>query len=559
MTAVDTAFAAVQAALAVLQSAVAAAETPPPPAPTPASPQGSTITPGTSLPLIDSAGAAWTLGPDGTGEALGTVLFKNGVQSGSSGAGFTANVALALLWNGAIIQQNTVGNWWSGGPAWVELPGDPRATAAPPPSTPPLTPLAPGFYVSPSGSDSSAGTLAAPFASLEAAQKAMQASSTVKVTYLRAGSYARTAPLTLSSADAGETWQYYPPDGVNTAVLDGGSSVVTCFDISANDITLNGLKGQHFTQHFAHHDDGSTSIAALTIENCDIGFNTVADGFPGLIHINGANGVKIANNYVHDAQSQGIALYAYQTGLSLSGRVVGNVVLRTVLGESDGGAIYASMFSGFQGMAGGLTIMGNYVKDYGPAIPAHGIYLDDNCNNAVVTGNVIGPPNPSAIGNATSAVLVHNGHSNIVSGNIVDLGATGGCFAAVWFQDNGSVSGMADNTFTGNIVLSDFSGPLKTAFVTNGTLYDENATASDYTISGNFYWNYAPGGSIFSNGALASDTAPVTENCQLMGWGYAVGAPPSGWTALPASWGPPGFTVPQTGVTPSPVAAAATV
>src|SRR5690348_15438 len=97
-----------------------------------------------------------------------------------------------------------------------------------------LVPLAPGFYVATNGNDHNPGTLSQPFATLARAQEAMQGSS-IKTTYIRGGTY-KPAPIAGScmngkgsgssvqlkrGADEGETWSVYPPDGYNSAILDG--------------------------------------------------------------------------------------------------------------------------------------------------------------------------------------------------------------------------------------------------------------------------------------------------------------------------------------------------
>ncbi len=101
------------------------------------------------------------------------------------------------------------------------------------------TKLQPAFYVATNGNDSNPGTLSLPFATLTKAQQAMRGSSSFKTTYLRAGTYqpaavtgascmngdASGASVDLTSADSGETWSFYPPDGYNTAILDGQSTV----------------------------------------------------------------------------------------------------------------------------------------------------------------------------------------------------------------------------------------------------------------------------------------------------------------------------------------------
>ena len=98
--------------------------------------------------------------------------------------------------------------------------------------------IVPAFYVATNGSDGNPGTFAAPFATLGKAQTAMRASSSIKTTYVRAGTYKPAAvagncdfgatqgsSVALSAADTGETWSYYPPDGIGTAILDGQSTL----------------------------------------------------------------------------------------------------------------------------------------------------------------------------------------------------------------------------------------------------------------------------------------------------------------------------------------------
>src|SRR5262249_24317410 len=81
-----------------------------------------------------------------------------------------------------------------------------------------------------------------------------------QTTYVRGGLYALPAVvegtltygLHLTAADSGQTWSYYPPDGYNSAVLDGGSTSSTTgikelitID-GASTLTIDGLQRQHF-------------------------------------------------------------------------------------------------------------------------------------------------------------------------------------------------------------------------------------------------------------------------------------------------------------------------
>jgi hypothetical protein len=538
-----TDLAALAAGLETLASAIAASEQIVP------SPSGSVITEGTTLPLIDASGNAWTLS--------GGVIFVN-----ANPADFTRNAALLLFFAGAFYHQNTAGAWyqWPGTtpPAstefWTPIAGDPRASLP----TPAPAPLAAGFFVSPSGSDGNAGTLAAPFATLEKAQSAMRANAT-KITYLRAGTYNRTATLTLTAgSDDGEAWLYYPPDGVNTAILDGVNSLSVLVEVNADAITINGVKFQHPTQHAIYHDDGSTSIRNLTIENCDIGFNSAISGFPGLIHINGAAGVTIKNNHVHDAQSQGISLYSYQPGLVLDDVVVdSNIVLRAVQGQPDGGAIYIQHFNNY--VASRLEVTNNYVKDYGSATAgdAHGIYLDEGTNHVTVSGNIIGPASAAAI-DSTGLFLV-DGYANHFTGNIGDLGTSGNKWGGVWWYPGSEGFTPSDNGFEGNIVVANFPGDQTTsAFGAGGyTFYQNGGAAGIYAIANNVYWNYG-GGAMRATGPIASDTAPLVADPQISGWAYAIasGSPvfaaPVSFPPIVGGWGPIGFILPLTGAAPSP-------
>lgn len=86
------------------------------------------------------------------------------------------------------------------------------------------------FYVSTKGNDSWSGTLAAPnaartdgpFASLEKARAAMEASESVKTTYLRGGLYRLDQTLELDAGDAGQSWLAYAGE---KPVITGGTAV----------------------------------------------------------------------------------------------------------------------------------------------------------------------------------------------------------------------------------------------------------------------------------------------------------------------------------------------
>jgi hypothetical protein len=306
---------------------------------------------------------------------------------------------------------------------------------------------------------------------------------------------------------------------------------------------------------------GAAQITGVTIENCDIGFNQHtgdSGGFNPLVLIENATNTHILNNYVHDAASQGIGLYAFYAGQSIDGSVVsGNVVLHTVQQMSDGGAIYVNM-RGTGDSGGHVTISNNFVRDYGAAgiTGAAGIYLDDNSSNVTVTGNVVAPATEGAVstGNlGATAFEIHDGNNNTIFGNIADLGDSGRAFAAVWYQDSASAAGMGNNTFTGNVVISNFAGSQSTNFTgQTGYTYFENSAGSNFAIAGNAYFNYG-GGQVRTDGQSASDSNPIMANPQISGSAYQIanGSPvfsaPMSFSNIVVGWGPSGFVIPQSG------------
>jgi hypothetical protein len=74
----------------------------------------------------------------------------------------------------------------------------------------------PALYISPNGDDTKGCSFEQPCQTFEGAQKAM-ASSSVKTTYVRAGTYLRSQTYVFGD---GETWLGYPCDGPQSAIID---------------------------------------------------------------------------------------------------------------------------------------------------------------------------------------------------------------------------------------------------------------------------------------------------------------------------------------------------
>jgi hypothetical protein len=443
------------------------------------------------------------------------------------------------------------------------------------------------FYVAANGgNDSNAGTSAAPFATLSHLQSVVSAApSSSKVACLKAGTYATTVTLALSSADNGETWETDPASAVNTAVLDGGGNGTfgsnTGVDIfhlvGTSNVTINGLKLQNFYQYGAelcggpNSDCGSVPDAnGNTFENMDCGYNTWVSG--GDTHnacVMGTGVITnttIANNYFHDLVGGAAELVPYFSGDTADGSVwKNNVILRTNQAVAyDEPAMGTDGHGGYQNVTG-LLFENNFIRDWGAAgiggVAA--IYLDDNSNLVTVKGNIIGPPNPAGPNsNATrpdyEAIEVHDGANNTITGNILDLGTSAAVYEVNWFQDSSSFHGMAGNTFTDNVVIMNFMGDSTTENFGNGYAFGQAGTSigSDFTIQNNMYFNYG-GGQVDTSGLQTSDSNPSVSNpsfvgstgsgnitYQLAGSSSAFSSPVS-LPPIVSGWGPPGFVIPS--------------
>ena len=429
---------------------------------------------------------------------------------------------------------------------------------APPQDAGPGAPIVPAFYVATTGSDANPGTAAEPFATLGKAQLAMQASTTLKTTYVRAGSYrlpslacgGSSCGLDLGSADDGETWSYYPPDGVDSASLSGGSTangngLVTAISVSnTNHLTIDGLTIHDF-QYAGIGAGGGTNN--LVLENNVIfgGYTASGSSNPGGFSCYGCANTTIAHNVFHDMAQFGISVSNVNGNIS-NLLVTGNVFYDTCTAIADCGALYVQDITA---TATNMRFTNNYIHDgntfaglgsgYGSAI-----YADDCTSNIVEAGNVLTGRN------GANTTMVHGGSNIHQTGNLTDL--AGFAQHVATFQTSG-VAGcksatMSDNEYEKNVVIGAGGG--------GGYALLSGSPQHAPIIANNDYYSYA-GAAISSGLGSYGDTDPAHENPELTGWVYAVaaGSPvlgaPVSFPALVGGWGPPGYVLPQTGTPPS--------
>jgi hypothetical protein len=422
-----------------------------------------------------------------------------------------------------------------------------------------VVPIVPAFYVATNGSDSNDGSAASPFATLGKAQTAMQASSTIKTTYVRAGSYqlptiagcagGSGCGLNLTAADDGETWSYYPPDGVDSADLNGGSTgdgtgLVVAVYVGANNVTINGLSIHNF-QYAGVNSGGGT--ANLIVENSLFfnGYSSSNASNAAGISCYGCSNAKISHNVIHDIAQLGVSMSNVNGDIS-NLLVTGNVVYNTCTANADCGALYVQDVTA---TATNIQLTNNYVHD-GNTFAALGsnygaaLYADDCTSNVTESGNVLTGRNGS------NTTMVHGGSNVHQIGNLTDLASYQQHVAV--FQTSG-VSGcssatMSGNEYTNNIIIGEGGG--------GGYALLSGTPMHAPTIANNDYYNY--GGAAISSGSGAyGDTAPASVDPQISGWAYSISpkspvlVSPVSFPPLVGGWGPPGYVLPQTGTPPS--------
>jgi hypothetical protein len=437
-----------------------------------------------------------------------------------------------------------------------------------------------GFYVAPNGNDGNPGTLEQPVATLARAQQLMRA-STVKTTYIRAGVYllpvagpkscnfgATDAAVSLTADDDGETWSFYPPDGYDTAILDGqsteGSSAIgggnglgcAFAGKSIHDVHIVGLRFKRFL-YSALWVDGGTGLSFAG--------NIVQDLTAAVFSSGGAYGHCVTSSTIRDNAFFDLAYMAVALGADspcpggISNDIVsGNVVLNTCLwpavpggkgNDQDGGDCGGIYIMDRTTASTGVQILNNFTRDVNIVSKdardwgnccAFGIYLDDGTSNALVKGNVVA-------GSMTSCFMIHGGEKNDIRGNLCDLGVEG--TQGIVVAGTVSLTKMSGNTFHNNLVVAGSKDPGL------GFSYTGQAVAP-LAIADNAYFNYA-GSEVPSKGTAGSDVHPVYSDPRLTSWTYTlakdspVSRTPVSFAGIPSAWGPPGFVIPRNGTPPS--------
>jgi hypothetical protein len=421
------------------------------------------------------------------------------------------------------------------------------------------------YYVSTSGSDSNDGLAPTtggghgPFLTfahtLSVTRTVAQA---YRVVCVRAGTYTATmsdacnwttALLTLNNTnDTGSVWQYYAPDGYNTAILDGQSTANDgiCLSGSISGIKINGLQVQNLV---------NTGIRCNTCNGVVLKNNIIHDvytiqGNTGMgITVDVGLNTQITHNALWNISDMGIGQWAKSNNGNDNLLIDHNYVRNSCDITRDCGGIYIENNQALT--QSNQRVQYNYVHDCGAGGGCNPYYLDDRTSSITLTGNV-------ATGRMWDCGMMHGGSNNIWTGHICDLAdglqPVGAAMQIIVSQGEGST--MSGNSITGSIIIVSSSRS------NAGGGYYCNGPPCQLSAGPNQYYNYGSGGSVNSDSSFP-DSNPQYADPKLSTWCYVVeasapelGSPvnysaqPSGW-GEPGFWGPPGFTIPQTGNAPS--------
>ena len=408
--------------------------------------------------------------------------------------------------------------------------------------------VSPAFFVAASGgSDSNAGTAAAPFATLAKGLSSARASSSTKAVYLRGGTYGVAAPVSLTSADAGLLLSGYPGE---TAILDGGGTLGSLISMDgAANATLQKLQLQRTARTGANgqftaivqmiNGANNNKVLGCRFTNCDEGvllvgatYNTVAgcvfdnwriaavefkdnadhntfdsnscDGAlatndnnetsGGAFYGHGVNYNTISHNLIQNTPGTGISIANFDGPtqpiytINTYNTVSYNKLVNCCRLGADTGAIYTV---GRAQVDTHCVIEYNYIDGaQNPTTPNQhvlGIYIDDEANGVLVQNNIMRRVQDNCM-------QYHGGRDNIVRNNIFDMGS-GACTATLFQAATyaPSTETMTNNQLLGNIMYS-----------TSGTpTVIKDFDGGGKVITGNLYFN-TTGASMTAN----QDTAP---------------------------------------------------
>jgi hypothetical protein len=318
------------------------------------------------------------------------------------------------------------------------------------------------FYVSPSGNDSNPGTLASPFLTFGQCQIAMRASVN-KTCYPRAGTYIMSTGLTLDHRDVGETWSYYPPDGINSAMLtQTGSFAFFTIQTGADEVTITGLaatgneaisqSGCGSTSQAKFADAWLSAAASAGPNNLTLTYNVLNTFDCGVLLLE-ANNPTFSFNQLTNIGYAGLFL-GHVTGAATQSIFQGNIFYDILPGGTPATNAYAvAGGAASTGNTSNITFLNNqaYNCHTWTCFNAHSGTNLYWYNNIAVFANNGG--NVGLFSNIAQAPGTNV--NNIMAGNIADSGANGSTINTSAYNMCGNVGCSSNTGITGGLIQNN--------------------------------------------------------------------------------------------------------
>jgi Right handed beta helix region len=395
------------------------------------------------------------------------------------------------------------------------------------------------YYVSQTGNDSNAGTMSAPWRTIQHAATTVKAGDTVNI---RAGVYneAVTPTGSGSASAASITFQSYPGelaviDGTGLKVVNGQSGL---FNISGHDyITVSGLEIRNFTS-----SSDSQVPVGIYVSGADNFIQLLSNHVHNITTTAPAN----ANNCASDAL--GIAIYGTTAPASINNLVIsGNEVDHNKTGCSETVTL--------NGNVENFTVTGNLIHDNNNiGIDAIGFEKTspqtayDQARNGVISGNTV--YNITSYGNpdygnvyAADGIYVDGGTNILIERNTVhnaDLNVelasehSGKLTSYITLRNNLIYAGNSNGISIGG--YDSKRGGTDHCTIVNNTLYnnDTQQTGSgefqvQYYATNNVFKDniiYAGAQDLFFNSYASSESNPVDVDYNLY---YSTDAADAQW------------------------------
>jgi hypothetical protein len=289
----------------------------------------------------------------------------------------------------------------------------------------------------------------------------MQASETIKTCYVRSGTYSMSSGLSLTAADAGETWSNYPPDGIDSPSLTQ-LSAFNFFKIGAgaDQVTISGLSATGY-EHKAHGSCSGAyfvnaySSSGVKIRDLTVTYNNLTTFDCGIVIGDAVNPI-VSFNYVSTAEYVAIGCFDCE---ELSTQTVwqGNVVYNTDPDGPVGTNAYPIVLSDNPNGSNRYFTITNNAVYYSPTWECYDNHSGQNIfwiNNLCVAPGYNTAVNSVAISAASSptgaVIPLVNGR---VVGNILDRGSIPpGVTNAIDMCGNGSCTSQSIDIVGGTVI-----------------------------------------------------------------------------------------------------------